>query len=94
LRTNSLVKNGDRKGVDYPRCVKYKQHHPRIIQFHQSNALCAEGKDIGGKTNNIYGKGVITMVEEVIIRKSAITGMLGRYKTIGSRVKAINSQSL
>jgi len=60
-------------------------------QSHQGDALCAEEKIIGGETTSTLGKGIITMVEEVIIRRTILTGTLDRYKALGNRVKATSS---
>jgi len=62
-------------------------------QFPQGDALCIGEKVIGGGITSIWGKGIITVVEEVIIRRTAPTGALDKYRAIGSRVKATNSQS-
>jgi len=92
-RANSLTGIGDRKGINYPSYVKCGQNTLGTGQFPQANALCVEEKVIGGETSNILGKGVITMAEEVIIRRTTPTGILDKYRAIGSRVRAINSQS-
>jgi len=55
--------------------------------------LCAGEKVIGGRIASIWGKGVKTVAEEVIIRRTSPTGTLYRYRAIGSRVRATNSQS-
>ena len=52
--------------------------------FPQGDALCAGEKVISGGTASIWGKGVIIVVEEVIIRRTAPTGTLDMYKAIGS----------
>jgi hypothetical protein len=64
-----------------------------IAQFPPGDALCAEEKVIGGGTTSIWVKGIITVVEKVITRGTAPKGTLGRYRAIGSRVRATNSQS-
>jgi hypothetical protein len=93
LRANSSTRTGDRKGIDYPSCVKYGQKHPRDCSVSQGDALFVEEKVIGGETANIWGKGVIIMVEEVIIRRTIPIGTLDRYRATANRVRAINSQS-
>jgi hypothetical protein len=45
-------------------------------QFHYGYALYAEGKVINGETTSNWGKGVIIVAKEVIIRRSAPTGTL------------------
>jgi hypothetical protein len=62
-------------------------------QFPPGDALCVEEKVIGGGTASISIKGVITVVEEVITRGIAPKGTLDRYRAIGNRVRATNSQS-
>ena len=62
-------------------------------RFPPGDALCAEEKVIGGGTASIWVKGVITMVEEVITKGTALKGTLDRYRATGSPVKATNSQS-
>jgi hypothetical protein len=55
--------------------------------------LFVEEKVIGGETASIWGKGVITMVGEVIIRRTAPIGTPDRYRATTNRVRGINSQS-
>ena len=94
-RANSSTGTDDRKGVNYPFCVKCGQKHPLgTAQFPPGDALCAEERVIGGGTASIWVKGVITVVEEVITRGTAPKGTMDRYKAIGSPVRATNSQSL
>jgi hypothetical protein len=45
--------------------------------------LCVGEKVIYGGTASILGKGVITVVEEVIIRRTALAGTLDKYRAIG-----------
>jgi hypothetical protein len=65
-----------------------------IAQSPQGDALCVEGKVIGGETISIWGKGVNTVAKGGIIKRSASIGTLDGYRAIGSRVQAIRSQSL
>jgi hypothetical protein len=62
-------------------------------QFPPDDALCVKEKVIGRGTTSIWVKGVITVVEEVIIRGIAPKGTLDKYRAIGNWVKATNSQS-
>jgi hypothetical protein len=55
--------------------------------------LCAGEKVIGGGIANIWGKDVTTVVEEVIIRRTALTLTLDKYRAICSQVRATNSKS-
>jgi hypothetical protein len=83
LRANSSTRTGDRKGVDYPSCVKCGQKHPGDCSVSQGDALCVGEKVICGGTASILGKGVIIVVEEVIIRRTALAGTLDKYRAIG-----------
>jgi len=93
LRANFSTGTGDRKGVDYPFCVKCGQKHPGDCSVSPGRTLCAEERVIGGGTASIWVKGVIIVVEEVITRGTAPKGTLDRYRAIGSPVRATNNQS-
>jgi hypothetical protein len=81
---NSSSGTSDRKGIDYHSCVKCGQKHPGDYSVSQGDALCVEKKFIDGETASIWGKGVIAMVVQVIIRRTAPTGTLHRYRATSS----------
>ena len=84
LRENSSTGIDDRKGIDYPSCVKCGHKHPRDCSVSLGQCFVCRGEGHRWSNFQYLGQGCLTMEGEVIIRRITPTGILDRYRAIGS----------
>jgi hypothetical protein len=84
-RANSSTGTRDRKGVNYPSCVKYGQKHPGNYSVSPGRCFVCRGEGHKWRNCQYLGKGIITVVEEVIIRRTAPIRTLDRFRQLSQR---------
>jgi len=93
LRANFSTGTGDRKGVDYPFCVKCGQKHPGDCSVSPGRSFVCRGEGHRWRNCQYLGQGCHYCGGRGHYKRDCPKGTLDRYRAIGSPVRATNSQS-